>query len=126
MRSTVSAFSTRTTAGHHIVVPAVDKCDGTVTVVFSRGKARPGFEVSLRFDWHLVEHPSSDLPVAKGSVSIDDISDSEGSEVFGRMMVDCQEAEGAIDKASAKQCVTASTEAIRELLRAWVEAVKLM
>jgi hypothetical protein len=36
----------------HVV--KVPKCAGTATLVFSRGKCKPGFEVELKVKWHIV------------------------------------------------------------------------
>lgn len=127
MKTSVAALQAPASSGFTLVVSEVTTCDGTVSLVFSRGKAKPGFEISLRVEWQLLPAGGEGgEAVASGHAFMDDISDSEGSDVFGRMSVECTTASEPLDRATARASVQANAEAFRKVLREWVEAVKLM
>lgn len=108
---------------YRLTIREVTKCDGSVNLVFSRGKAKPGFEINLSMKWELGEEGH---PPATGTASIPEISDTEGSDYFTRLVVECVSADAPLDRASAKRMVENAKNAFREALQSWCDAVKSM
>jgi hypothetical protein len=108
-------------------VTAVPECTGSVTVVFVRGKARPGFEISLRVSWRLAGADGSE--VASGAIACDDVSDAEGASVWGRKpavtVTSAGAAAGGVTTAAAwRGAVEASAlPVLRAALLRWAEAL---
>lgn len=105
-------------------VTAVPTCSGTVTLVFCRGKAKPGYEMNVTASWQLADAASS--AVASGSVTFVDLCDSEGSDMFARLSVECTDASGSLDKSGARTTALRGAEPFRQALREWVESLKSM
>jgi len=110
-------------------VTDVTECSGGVNVVYVRGKARPGFELTLKVAWRLSASGDGG-EVASGHVSCNDVSDAEGSNVWGAKPAVTASVSSA---ASASGCVTAASlraaveacglPALRDALRRWVETL---
>ncbi|KAK8802059.1 hypothetical protein WA158_006454 [Blastocystis sp. Blastoise] len=56
-----------------ITIPEVEKCDGQATVVFVKGKKRPGYDFSIKCKWEAIKEGSTDT--AKGVFVIDEFAD---------------------------------------------------
>lgn len=127
LRSKMAEFR-HVTGGYTIAVVDVPTCDGTVTVVYSRGKPRPGYEVSLKVAWSIAPAAAAaDAPtLASGTVAMADVSDTEGSDMFGSFRVETASATAPLEAPAASRLLKDATEAFRAALRDWVEAVKAL
>jgi hypothetical protein len=114
---------------------SVGSCEGNVTLVINRGKARPGFELEVKCDWALAapsasstEASSSPSPsLASGTIHIPEMSDSDGAAIFSSFQCTCTEAQAPLDKAKAKALMSdVVKKVLREKLREWVESVKAL
>jgi len=96
----------------------VEECSGTATVVFVRGKVRPGFEMKLKAKWCAVEKEHADAedaaPLASGTLSIDDMTDYETPDDYD---VEIEAEEGT------DECMVDSREAWDEMLTKWRESL---
>lgn len=97
---------------------------GTATLIFSRGKVKPGFEMGLTADWVLLQ-AEGEVQLARGSVSLEEIEDSQGSDCFGSMAVKAYSAEGmAGDSSAAVRVVKESVQGFRALITDFKDALK--
>jgi hypothetical protein len=121
----------------HLRVVSVPKCDGSVTLVFSRGKAKPGFEVNAELSYEVHPTPSeaagadaegAAVPIGAGSLHFEELSDSEGSDMFASWRVDVtsfnEAAAGGVKQDALRRLIRDRVEEFRLLFRDWVEAVK--
>ena len=121
-------------------IHSVSSCEGSVTLVINRGKVRPGFELEVKCEWSLAasspsasgatettnsSSSSSSSSLASGTISIPELSDSDGAAIFSSFQCTCTEAQAPLDKAKAKALASEVVKkTLREKLREWVESVK--
>ena len=134
----------------HLRLVSVPTFDGSVNVVFVRGKCKPGFEISAKVSFELrASSPGAPAGgeeppvVSSGTASFNDVSDSEGSDVWSSWAVDIDAshdagvAEAVLASAGIEWAAAAlsrdalrklvrdsSAVAFRDMWRDWVEAVK--
>jgi hypothetical protein len=110
--------------GHEWAVTAVTASSGSATLVYSRGKARPGYEMSLTAEWHVVPAAagSAASAAARGTLDIGELADANGEDVFEagswRVAVTSGDAGKYAGVARARE------RDVREALRRWVETLK--
>lgn len=119
-------------------VTAVPHCEGSVSLVFSRGKAKPGFELAVRLDVEVLgagADAADAAAIGSGTLHFTDVSDSEGSDIWGSWRVDVASFDTVAAVGAGGGAPLASREALAALLRAradvfrglfaeWVEGVK--
>ena len=108
--------------GLHLNFVEVKRCEGNATVIYSRGKARPGYEYSLTAKWDLINTLDNTLS-AQGVVDLYDIADSE-SDCFGRMKVSVDYATAGVDRLRCEKVVKDASDDLRQAIRSWAEMLK--
>jgi Activator of Hsp90 ATPase, N-terminal len=117
-------------------ITGVPKCDGEASLAFSRGKARPGFELAVDLSFEVIPGISSAseevMAVSAGTIKIEELADHE-SDLFESWSVSIKTdahdegACGGVSKDSLKSAIKTSAfaEDLRTLFRDhWVEALK--
>ncbi|KAJ0396365.1 hypothetical protein P43SY_007459 [Pythium insidiosum] len=99
---------------------SVVRCNGDAKVVFSRGKKRCGFDMTLKFEWTSSRTGGEDaeeFPEATGHVELHDFDDMTGEDY--EIHVSC---DGSSDHArDAKKAIESWEQGLRQLLAQWKE-----
>jgi hypothetical protein len=103
-------------------VTRVTQSGGSATIVFSRGRAKPGFEMSVTAEWQLTaaDGAPGEQPHAAGTLVIDELADSNGGEVFETWRVELTRG----DAGKYAPLARAREDDVRGVLRRWAEALK--
>lgn len=130
----LSSFSTDiTVAGTSGTItlssPSVD--EGKITLVFTRGKVKPGFNLEVSASYNFGDDATAAAAAATtGKVTLVDFSDTEGSDMFSRLKVTVSSngsaSAGVSNDAVAKQVKEGLTPVLRERLRDWLEVIRAM
>jgi hypothetical protein len=110
--------------GLHLNFTEVRRCEGTATVIYTRGRARPGYEYQLTAKWELVNTADNSLS-ASGLVELFDIADSD-ADVFGRMRVGVEFAALGVDRTRCEKVVRDTSDDLRSAIRAWAGMLKTL
>lgn len=126
------------TASHLAVrISAVPKCEGEASLAFSRGKARPGFELAVELSFEVIPADSAGLGegaavVSAGTIKIEELADHD-SDLFGGWSVVVKADDhndgacGGVTRDALRGAIKTSAFAddLRSLLREhWIEALK--
>lgn len=120
----VSTVRMAASDGLQLSIVEVQRCEGVATVIYSRGRARPGYEYNLSARWELVNTVDATL-AASGGVELYDIADSD-SDVFSRMKVGVGYAAPGVDKTRSEKVVRDAADDLRLAIRTWAEMLKKM
>ena len=101
---------------------SVARCEGVATLIYSRGRARPGYEYNLAARWELRHTADSSLS-ASGLLELYDIADSE-SDVFSRLRVTVDVTAAGVDKLRCEKIVRDASDDLRSAIRTWAEMLK--
>ena len=117
MRAHLSALSLPLARGTSLRVSAVERAEGSASLVWSRGRARPGYELTVALRWTL-HAAAAGAPAASGSAGFDGVSDSEGDDVWAawRLVVD-EVADGAAAADAIGACAPPAPAALAAALR---------
>jgi activator of HSP90 ATPase len=102
-----------------IKATSVVRCDGDAKIVFSRGKKRCGYDMSVKFEYESTRLGEDDegFPEATGHVELHDFDDTSGEEYEISV-----KAEGNSQHAKDARAAVQKWEAgLRKLLAAWKE-----
>lgn len=123
LKSAMKTFSKSLTlagAPATLRVRKVKSCSGSATLVFSRGKVKPGFELKLTAEWEAVNEGGDVL--ANGEVEFPEIADYNGGDVEFNVT-----AEGSGDAVrAAKTALEKSSEQFVAIVAAWTETLKTL
>lgn len=118
----VSTLRMAVSDGLNLQFTSVSRCDGVATLIYSRGRAKPGYEYQLVAKWELVSTADNSLS-ASGSVELYDIADSD-SDVFARMKVTVEYTVGGVDRGRCEKVVRDTSDDLRMAIRTWAEMLK--
>ena len=97
-----------------LVFREVTECSGTATVVFVRGRIKPGFEMKLKAKWAAVEEAHADNPdaaaLSSGTLEIEEMSDYDEPEDYD-MQIEADE--------GTSECMEDAKDALCEAITAW-------
>ncbi len=119
---------------HTLTFTSLPNADGTVRVIFSRGKPKITYEFEkLTVEWAIVSgeggpassssSSSAAAAVATGTATLVEVSDSD-SDVFEGLQVNTITAEAPLTLDAAGGMVRKSETFFREIVKAWVEVLK--
>ena len=112
--------------GKRVVLTSVNSCEGTVSRVWSRGKAKVAFELAVTAGWEVRDSggggDAAGEALAAGTFTIAEASDTD-ADVFERLNVHVARTNGC-SGAEATALVKVSDDDLRATFRAWVEAIK--
>lgn len=121
LKARLVALAPSPSGGKRVVITAVSACDGTVSRVWSRGKAKVAFELALTVSWE-VRPSSGEEALATGTFSVAEASDTD-ADVFERIDVHVARTNGCTG-AEATALVKVADDDLRAAFRAWVEGIK--
>ena len=102
---------------------SVTTITGSATLVFSRGRAKPGYEVTLALAWEAVDAAGSHA--ADGTLHFVDVSDVEGSDIWAswRVTVDNVAPAAGAEKTAVATSARGLAEPLRAFFREWAEGL---
>jgi hypothetical protein len=118
----VSTIRMAASDGLVLNIVAVTRCEGAATLIYSRGRAKPGYEYNLAAKWELV-HTSDAALSAAGLLELYDIADSE-SDVFSRLRVAVDFTAAGVEKSRCEKIVRDASDDLRSAIRTWAEMLK--
>ena len=102
---------------------AVTAVSGTATLVFSRGRAKPGYEATVALAWEAAD--ATGARAAGGALHCVDVSDVEGADVWAswRVAVDDVAAGAGASKDAVAAAARGLAEPLRAFFREWAEGL---
>jgi hypothetical protein len=97
----------------------VSALTGSATLVFSRGRAKPGYELCVTLGWEATDAAGG--RAAAGTAAFTDVSDVEGADVWAswRVAVDDVAPGAAAAKDAVAAAVRARADAFRDVFKEW-------
>lgn len=98
-------------------ITKVDKLEGSVRVLFIRGRPRLGFEFDEpKLRWAVLDGPGGDK-LGKGSITFEEIADDCGGEY--EFAVQCSGSAPAEEAQQARSAIRAAAESLAACINQW-------
>lgn len=132
------ALLRKTMTGLSLPVPGMDGASlsvtevsiegGSVSLVFCRGKIKPGFELEVTLDYS-IKPAGEEEEIARGALRFAEVADEQGSDVFDTMHVSVSFAASTrpgVTVEAVRKALASLKERFREAFRAWLEGTKAL